>query len=155
MDGWGQCYCTGHFRSEGDAHLFCGLLALSIAYHISYSRDFDLRTHHTPSRCHKSTIQGRAGGTHTSGPALVATNESATEAGTGVGLETDLLLGLTTSLRSVTRLGPPYIKDSLSRLRITFAFDSLLELETLCCSATTEILRPSSSLAQQERTGQT
>ena len=51
----------------------------------------------------------------------------------GVGLETDLLLGLTTSLRSVTRLGPPYIKDSLSRLRITFAFDSLLELETLCC----------------------
>ena len=84
--------------------------------------------------------QGRAGGTHTSGPALVATNESATEAGTGVGLETDLLLGLTTSLRSVTRLGPPYIKDSLSRLRITFAFDSLLELETLCCSATTEIL---------------
>ena len=37
------------------------------------------------------------------------------------------------SLRSVTRLGPPYIKDSLSRLRITFAFDSLLELETLCC----------------------
>ena len=82
--------------------------------------------------------QGRAGGTHTSGPALAATNESATEAGTGVGLETDLLLGLTTSLRSVTRLGPPYIKDSLSRLRITFAFDSLLELETLCCSATTE-----------------